>query len=478
LDADQRKVVRIAHEIVRCGMLSFNGATMRVFTPVLLCALAATAQSTVKAPPSVTRDIDPTLLRLINNTPAFDDHAHPMLSPPADATDREFDALPVDNMAPQSDPLAWRPDFPALADAWHALYGLTLHAPLDAASTKQLDAARAAAKAREGEHYSAWVLDRSGIGTMVANRVAMGRGVHPSRFLWVPYDDALLFPLDNSSIADTPDRAQFFPLEDKLRARYLADAGLTQLPATLDEYIARLVLPTLARQRAGGAIAVKFELAYLRPLDIGDPTHDQASTAYATYIRDGHDNGRPDSAAYKRLQDFLFRTIAAECGRLGMAVHFHGMAGSGRYFSIAGANPLNLEPLLNDSRLAGTNFVLLHGGWPFVREAGAMLQKPNFYLDISQQAIVIPARTLSFWLREWLELNPEKVLFATDGYPYSSALGWEESTWLAARNARLALGLALSGMERDGEITHARAVELAQMVLHKNAEALYRIHAN
>jgi hypothetical protein len=294
----------------------------------------------------------------------------------------------------------------------------------------------------------------------------------------VPYDDALLFPLDNTAAADTPDRTQFFPLEDKLRARYLAAAGLTQLPATLDVYIARLVLPTLARQHADGAIAVKFELAYLRPLDIGNPTHDQAATAYATYVRDGRDNGRPDPAAYKHLQDYLFRAIAAECGRLGMAVHFHGMAGSGRYFAIAGADPLNLEPLLNDPRLANTNFVLLHGGWPFVREAGAMLQKPNFYLDISQQAIVIPARTLSLWLREWLELNPEKILFATDGYPYSSSLGWEESTWLAARNARLALGLALTGMERDGEITPARAAELAQMVLHKNAEALYRIHTN
>ena len=228
----------------------------------------------------------------------------------------------------------------------------------------------------------------------------------------------------------------------------------------------------MLHRRHGGAIAIKFELAYLRPLDIGDPTRDQAAAAYATYLHSAH----PDPAAYKKLQDFLFRTIAIEAGRLGMAVHFHGLAGSGRYFSIAGVNPLNLEPLLNDPRLAHTNFVLLHGGWPFVHEAGAMLQKPNFYLDISQQAIIIPAHTLSIWLREWLELFPDKVLFATDGYPYSDSLGWEESTWLGARNARNALGLALTGMERDGEVTPARAAELAQMVLHRNAEALYRIH--
>jgi len=152
------------------------------------------------------------------------------------------------------------------------------------------------------------------------------------------------------------------------------------------------------------------------------------------------------------------------------------MAGSGSYFSIAGGNPLNLEPVFNDPALRNTNFVLLHGGWPFVREAGALLQKPNVYLDISQQALVIPAHTLALWLREWLELYPDKVLFATDGYPYSATLGWEESTWLAARNAREALGLALTGMQRDGEITPARAAELARMVLRGNAKALYHLH--
>jgi predicted TIM-barrel fold metal-dependent hydrolase len=151
------------------------------------------------------------------------------------------------------------------------------------------------------------------------------------------------------------------------------------------------------------------------------------------------------------------------------------MAGGGRYFSIAGVNPLNLEPLFNDPALKEIKFVMLHGGWPFVHEAGALLQKPNVYLDISQQALAIPARTLSGWLREWLELYPEKVLFATDGYPYSPSLGWEESTWLAARNARQALGLALTGMMRDGEITPVRAAQLAHMVLHDNAAALYQL---
>jgi predicted TIM-barrel fold metal-dependent hydrolase len=149
------------------------------------------------------------------------------------------------------------------------------------------------------------------------------------------------------------------------------------------------------------------------------------------------------------------------------------MSGGGRYFGIAGANPLLLEPLFNDARLQNTRFVLLHGGWPFVREAGALLQKPNVYLDISQQSLTFSPRTLAGWLREWLETYPDKVLFGTDGYPFSDSMGWEESAWIASHNARSALGLALTGMLRDGEIDRERADALAKQVLSANAEKLY-----
>ena len=116
---------------------------------------------------------------------------------------------------------------------------------------------------------------------------------------------------------------------------------------------------------------------------------------------------------------------------------------------------------------------MVHGGWPFVHEIGALMTKPNAYLDISAQTLLLPPSTVAASLREWLSLVPEKVLFGTDAYPFSDQLGWEESLWIAARNGREALGRALTGMMRDGEITHERAVQLARMVLRDNARALY-----
>ena len=444
---------------------------------LVLLGAARTRQSPSSTAPTpapdnaVTRDIDPELAALIASTPAIDNHAHPVLPPPNDTADRDFDALPVDNMEPQTDVLAWRPDNPQLAPAWQALWGFDGTPPLDSAGMQQLAAARARVKAREGSRFADWVLTQAGIGTMLANRVQMGPGIAPPSFRWVPYVDALLFPLDNTALAtQNPDRRLFFPLEDKVRARYLQALNLTSLPATLPEYLAQVVTPTLERQHTAGAIAVKFEIAYLRSFDFSDPDPVNAARIYERYR-----GSVPPASEYKVLQDFLFRSIAVECGRLGMPVHFHTDSGGGGYFHIAGANPMLLEPIFNDPRLRKTRFVMLHGGWPFVREAGSLLQKPNVFLDLSQESLTFPPRTLAGWLREWLETFPDKVLFGTDGYPYSDAMGWEESTWIAAHNGRQALGLALTGMLRDGEINRDRANQIARNVLRGNASALYHL---
>jgi hypothetical protein len=420
------------------------------------------------------QEIDPAIAQQIAAIWAVDNHAHPVLAPPLDKTDREFDALPATSLDPQSDPVALRPDFPLLGAAWKALYGFDTPPPLDAAGVAQLIAARERVKEQQGENYPAWVLDKARIGTMLANRVAMGRGVEPPRFRWVPYADALLFPFDNSGMAAvSPDRKTFFALEDQVRAKYFKQVGIGRPPATLEEYLARVVTPILEQQKAGGAVAEKFEVAYLRSFDFSNPPRAQAERIYSKWVG----GGVPNAADYKLLQDFLFRYIAMECGRLGMAVHFHAMAGAGSYFSISGANPLLLEPLFNDPRLRKTNFVLLHGGWPFVHEIGALLQKPNVYVDISSHDLILPPHTEAIWLREWLELQPQKVLFGTDGYAYNDQMDWPEATWIASRNARQALGISLTGMLRDHEISRDRANEIARMVLRGNAEALYHFQS-
>jgi predicted TIM-barrel fold metal-dependent hydrolase len=406
--------------------------------PILLMVLAPFAGAQLQ--------IDPAIAAEIAKIKAIDNHAHPVL--PA-AGDTEYDALPVEHMDPYTEPVRSRAGTPEIAEASRQLFGTT---------------PRPNRIAQERDGYPNWVLDQVGIETMLANRVALGPGLAPPRFLWVPFDDALMFPLDNRSLAaKNSDRKAFFEDEDRLLARYLKDCGYAKPPASLSEYLQKVVDPTLERQKRGGAVAVKFEAAYLRSLDFDDVPHAEADAAYTS--------GRP----YKKLQDFLFRHIAAECGRLGIAVHIHVAWGAGGYFGIAGTNPLLLESAFNDPRLHGTNFVLLHGGWPFTREITALLTKPNVYTDFSAQTLLNYPRAVAQVLREWLELAPEKVLFGTDAYPYSDESGWEQSAWVATSGGRQALGLALTGMLNDGEITRDRAFELAHLVLHDNAAKLYHL---
>lgn len=418
---------------------------------LLLCGAACS-----RAPQAGSALADPDLLAEIRQIRAIDNHAHPVrVTEPGEAPDRGYDALPVDNLEASSDPLNLRPGVPAAAEAHRALYG---------------SASKASVIAQKGQEYPAWVLDQAGTEIMLANRVEMGPGIQPPRFRWVPYADALIFPLDNTALAArNSDRKAFFALEDQLRARYLSAAGLDAPPRTLDEYVARVVTPTLERQRQGGAVAEKFEAAYLRSLAFDAVDRETAGRIYARFIG----KAAPSESDYKPLQDFLFRYIAAECGRLGMAVHIHTEAGAGSYFDIAGDNPLLLESVLNDPSLRKTRFVMLHGGWPWTHEITALLTKPNAWLDFSNQDLLIEPATLARTLREWLEYVPEKVLFATDAYPYSDEIGWEEAAWMAARSGREALAIALTGMMRDGEISRARASELASMVLRENARKLY-----
>jgi uncharacterized protein len=413
---------------------------------------------------------DPQLLSEIQKIKAIDNHSHPPRLVAPNETDDEFDALPCDPLEPSDPPTANRPDNPQFLAAWKSLWGYKYDDKTEA-HIRELLATKARIRQEQGDNYLNWVLDQLGIESELANRIALGRGLTPPHFRWVPFDDALLFPLSNNQLAQaSPDRKFFFSREDMLLARYRKDVGVAAQPNSLDDYLKSVVTPELEKQKQQGAIAIKFEAAYLRSLDFEPATREEASAIYAKYAS----AGTPPIGDYTRLQDFLFRYIAAEAGRLNLPVHIHTGAGCGTYFNLYGSEPLRLESVFNDSQLRKTKFVLLHGGsGPFTREIGYLLMKPNVYADFSEQTWMTSARALSQVIRDWLEWYPEKVLFGTDLFPGKAEYDWEEIGWQTTQNARTALAIALTGMMQDGEITRPRAIELAHMALHDNAAKLY-----
>ncbi len=421
---------------------------------------------------SMQSEVDHGLAEEIFKIRAIDNHAHPLRATREGEEDREFDALIPDTLEPSPLPVRLRPDNPEYVSAWRDLWNYR-HEDMSEAHTREVTEARRRVMREEGDKYPAWVLDHLNIEVMFANRVAMGRGLTPERFRWVAFDDALMLPLSSATVRKIhPDYAAFYPGEDALLKRYLSDLNMKTVPATLREFTTRVVTPTLERQKREGAVAVKFEAAYLRPLDFADATEADASRVYARFARG---MAAPTAAEYKPLQDYLFRYVAREAGRLGMAVHVHTGAGVGGYFGVVGSNPALMESAFNDPTLRKTNFVIIHGGWPFTEQTAAMLSKPNVYADFSAQTFARSPHSLAETLRGWLEFAPEKVMFATDSFVLTPEVGWEEVGWLSNRTGRQALAIALTGMMRDGEITRARASELARMVMHDNAATLYGI---
>jgi len=416
--------------------------------------------------------VDSGLARTIAGIRAVDNHAHPMRPiPPGAPPDTEFDALPLDGIPPF--PLPWRLTLasPVWSRAAAALYGPAA-ADTDAAGRKALEAARDSALRALGNGFPDWALDRAGIQVMFANRVAMGPGLHATRFRWVPFDDALLFPLDTRREATrTPDTRSLYPREAALLRRYLGDLGFRAPPRSLDEYIVRVIVPTLERQEKAGAVAVKFEAAYLRSLDFAAPDPAAAHRVYAKYVG----GGAPTHAEYRTLEDYLFRVVAHEAGRLGLAVHIHVLETFGGYYDAAGSRPERLEPVFDDSTLRNTNFVMLHGGWPAWGETEAMISKPNVYADFSMMDQMLAPDELASVLEHWLMRFPDKVLFGTDSFQGGPDQGWEEGAWVASHTARRALGLALTRLMREGEVDRTRAEELARMVLRDNAIRLYHL---
>jgi hypothetical protein len=433
-----------------------------VLALILLGPLSISAQT----------NADPELLSEINNIKAIDNHAHPLrYVAEAEKPDDEYDALPLDAIGLFPLPARIAPTNPEFIGAWKQLYGYRYNDMFEA-HVQELLAVKKRVLSEQKQNFPAWILDRLNIETMFANRVAMGRGLTVPRFRWVSFVDAFLFPLSNvTAIKSNHDYAGFFPGEERLLKRYLSESGLATLPLTLDQYLAKVVTPTIERQKQNGVIALKFEAAYLRLLDFGKPDEAAAMRVYLRYIK----GGEPSPDDYKALQDYIFHYIAQEAGRLGLAIHIHAIDGAGGYYRATGSNPLLLEPTFNDPTLRKTNFVLVHGGYPFTRQTTSMFGKPNVYADFSAQTFFLYPRALSEVLRNWLEAYPDKILFGTDAFSFGPAIDWPELAWLSNTTARQALALALTGMMNDGEITRERALELARMVLRENALKLYKL---
>jgi hypothetical protein len=401
------------------------------------------------------------LLVEIDKIPMYDDHAHPGF---ADDSDVDAMAAPPD----ESPTFRLRDDNPEFVAAAKSLFAYP-YDDFKPEHAKWLADKKNAAKQAGGTAYFDGILDKLNVQICLANRAMMAPYLDPRRFHWVFFGDSFFYPFDNSQqTASTPDMGVYVPLQEKMLARWKKQQGVDGLPADLASY-EEFVRRTMADNQKHGGVAIKFEAAYFRSLYFTDPPRSQAEAIYNHY-RAG---GVPNADEYRIFQDYIFRVMADQAGKLHLPMHFHTAVGIGDYFSLRQGNVLNLENVVRDVRYKNVTFVLIHGGWPYEREAALLTAVKNVYLDTSFQSEILYPSQFKDVLKMLLTIYPDKMMYASDAFPFNEALGAEESFWLAARTSRTALAAALAELVEEGAITEPKALEMARNYLHDTAARLY-----
>jgi uncharacterized protein len=430
----------------------------------LILTAAAAYSAAAQAKPFPSGDLQKTyqrLLKQIDAIPIYDNHSHPGFS---DDSDVDAMASPPDESAT----LRLREDNPEFIAAAKALFAY----PYDdwkPEHAKWLADKKKAAEQQGGTAYFNSIMDKLNVDICLANRAWMPAYLDPKRFHWVFFGDSFFYPFDNrDQRASTPDMGVYVPLQEKMLGRWKKQEGVEGLPADLAGY-EDFVRRTLADNQKHGGVAIKFEAAYFRTLYFRDPPREQAEALYTKY-RAG---GVPTAEEYRTFQDYIFRVMVDQAGKLHLPMHFHTCVGIGDYFSLRNGNVLNLENVVRDSRYKNVTFVLVHGGWPYEREAALLTAVKNVYLDTSFQSEMLYPSQFKMVLKQLLTIYPDKMMFGSDAFPFNDALGAEESFWLAARTSRTALAAALAELVEEGAFSEAKALELARNYLHDNAARLY-----
>jgi len=439
---------------------------MRRKAQTALCALAicglsalAAAQARPLPGPDVQK-IYQRLLPQIEKIPIFDHHAHPAFS-----DDPDVDAMAA---PPGSAALRERDTNPELVAAAKALFGYP-YDDLSPEHAKWLVQKKAELKKERGPAYFSDILDKLNIEQGVANRAMMADYLDPKRFVWVFFADSFMWPFDNQGERSrNADQGVYIPLQEKMLHRWMQQEGVSKLPADFAQYL-KFVSRTLEDNQKLGGIAMKFEVAYFRTTRFSDPDLDDAQEIYKEFVG----GGVPNEDEYRAFQDYVFRYLIREGGRLHLPVHIHSAVGVGDYFNLSESNIMNLENIVRDPRYSNVTFVMIHGGYPYDRQAIWLTSAKNVYLDSSETEILLYPSEFKNTLKQWLETFPEKITFGTDAFPYNNVLGAEESYWLGVQSSRTALAAALAEMISMGEVSEAKAMEMAHGYLHDNAVGIY-----
>jgi len=234
---------------------------------------------------------------------------------------------------------------------------------------------------------------------------------------------------------------------------------------TWDRVLDAFIAEVEGAQKAG-YVALKSIIAYRTGLNIREWPRSEVEAAFGPIKELARRQGLIRLAT-QPLNDTLVIQALDISERLRLPFQFHTGFGDADV-DLRLANPLNFRPWLQSDIYAHVPWVLLHQGYPYVREAGYLAGiYANVYTDLSL-AIPFAVSETDMLLTQLLGLAPtSKLLYASDGFSVP------ELFWLGAKAARAGLERVLGLQVDHGVLSVSEAYTTAEQILFRNSEQLY-----
>jgi predicted TIM-barrel fold metal-dependent hydrolase len=223
---------------------------------------------------------------------------------------------------------------------------------------------------------------------------------------------------------------------------------------SLDDYV--VVLDRLFQKgKAAGAVCLKTTLAYQRTLNFENVPKERAAKVF----------GRPSSelsaAEIKDFEDYVMWRLVELSGQHGLPFQIH--TGHAR---IQGSNPMLLVDLIQAH--PGTKFILLHGGYPWIGETGAIVTRHSSHVWIDSVWLPTISQTIAKRaFHEWLEVMPsDRILWGADCNHAEGIYGATEMT-------RRCLAEVLAEKVERGDLVEEHALQIGRQILRDNALKLF-----
>ncbi|MFN8592312.1 MAG: amidohydrolase family protein [Thermomicrobiales bacterium] len=249
-----------------------------------------------------------------------------------------------------------------------------------------------------------------------------------------------------------------FRIEPLIADLLKTDIGWAEFKRRYDEAIA----DALTNQ---GYRGIKSIIAYRTGLDVS-PLSRHTDQGYKALdaIRRGLGGG-----SMKLLRDHLLCRALELAMEFDVPMQIH--TGMGDFeVNLVYCRPAYLMDLLRAPAFRACRVILIHGGFPYAREAAYMANVlPRVYCDVSEGIpFAGPAARAIF--SEVLELAPvNKIVYGSDGYAVP------EINYSSAKLGKQALAQALDTLIADNFIGESDALEIAGMILAGTSSELYKI---